>query len=173
MRMSRPAEADGSRRAPLVRRVFAASLASLALIASGGLGIATFEGTAQAATATPMPGTAVSIPDTAYAVPSNAIVVSPSGDDAAAGTLAAPFRTVAKAVSAVPAGGTVVLRGGDYREALGGINKPFTLQSFPHEQAWLKGSALVTGWTQSASARSRAPRCGSTPAGRTSSAGPA
>ena len=152
MRLSRSTEADGSRRPPLVRQLFAASLTAVALTATGGLGVTALGGTAEAATATPMPGTAVSIPDTAYAVPANAVVVSPTGDDAAAGTLAAPFRTVVKAVSAVPAGGTVVLRGGDYREALGSINKPFTLQSFPHEQAWLKGSALVTGWTAAPSA---------------------
>ncbi|MDQ1650289.1 MAG: mannuronan 5-epimerase, partial [Frankiaceae bacterium] len=146
MRLSRPTVADG------LRRLFAASLATLAMTATAGLGVAALESGADASMASPMPPSALSIPDTSYAVPAGAIVVSPSGNDAAAGTLAAPFRTVAHAVAAVPAGGVVVLRGGDYREALGSINKPFTLQSYPHEQAWLKGSALVTGWTPSPAA---------------------
>ena len=39
-----------------------------------------------------------------YPVPAGAVVVSPSGDDNAAGTAAAPYRTLAKAASAAAAG---------------------------------------------------------------------
>jgi hypothetical protein len=41
--------------------------------------------------------------------------VAPTGDDASAGTLAAPFATVQRAQQAVAPGDTVWLRGGDYR----------------------------------------------------------
>src|SRR5688500_5717275 len=64
---------------------------------------------------------AVEVPDSAYAIPSGARYVSPSGNDANAGTAAAPYRTVGKAVSATASGGTIVLRGGTYRETLGTV----------------------------------------------------
>ena len=47
-----------------------------------------------------------------YPVPAGAIVVSPSGNDGAAGTAAAPYKTLTKAASAAPAGATIVLRAG-------------------------------------------------------------
>ena len=48
-----------------------------------------------------------------YPVPAGAIVVSPSGNDGAAGTAAAPYKTLAKAAGSAAAGATIVLRGGD------------------------------------------------------------
>lgn len=89
------------------------------------------------------------IPDTAYAVPSGAVFVSNSGNDGASGTQGAPLRTVAKAVTKVGSGGTIILRQGTYREALGSISKRITLQPYPHEEVWMKGSNVVTGWVKS------------------------
>ncbi len=86
------------------------------------------------------------LPKTQYAYPSNALFVSPAGDDAAAGTLAAPLKTVLKAVSKSAAGGTVVLRAGVYREELGTVAKAITLQPYPNEDAWLDGSDVVSGF---------------------------
>jgi parallel beta-helix repeat protein len=96
-------------------------------------------------------GAPTSIPDSAYPIPSGALFVAPSGNDSGAGTQDDPFATVAHAVAVVPAGGTIVLRAGVYREALGSVAKPITLQSYPHEQAWLSGSNVVTGWSASGS----------------------
>jgi parallel beta-helix repeat protein len=84
--------------------------------------------------------------DTNYPIPPGAVFVGPSGDDAAAGTLSAPLRTVAKALARAPAGGTIVLRGGTYRETIASVTKTVTIQPYPHESAWLSGSDVVTGW---------------------------
>ena len=51
----------------------------------------------------------------------------------------------------MPAGSTVVLRGGTYREGNISIGKQLTIEAYPHEQAWLTGSVVVTGWTQDGS----------------------
>ncbi|SDW33280.1 Protein of unknown function [Amycolatopsis xylanica] len=91
---------------------------------------------------------AVALPATDYPVPDGALVVSPTGDDAAAGTVDKPLRTVAAAVKRAPSGGTVVLRAGTYRETVGQVSKRLTLQPYPREQAWLKGSVEVTGWAK-------------------------
>ncbi|KQR53536.1 hypothetical protein ASF88_01240 [Leifsonia sp. Leaf336] len=95
---------------------------------------------------------AAAIGSTSYAVPSGAVVVSPSGSDSAAGTLAAPFATVQKALNAAPNGATIVLRGGTYHESLtvpGG--KKLTVQSYPKEAVYLDGSSVVGGWAKSGS----------------------
>ena len=74
--------------------------------------------------------------------------MSPSGDDAAAGTEAAPVRTIARAVAVAPRGGTIVLRAGTYHESVHvPSNKPVTVQNYPHEAVWLDGSSAVADWT--------------------------
>jgi parallel beta-helix repeat protein len=92
----------------------------------------------------------VRVPDTAYTFPTNAIVVSPLGDDHNAGTLAAPFATIGHALAVAPRSATVVLRGGTYREPTLSVNRPVTIQPYPHEIAWLKGSIVMTGFTPGA-----------------------
>ena len=87
------------------------------------------------------------VPDSAYAIPPDARFVSAGGSDHNAGSESAPFRTIAHAVAATPAGGTVVVRAGTYRESLGHVTKRLTIQAFPHEQVWLKGSVVVTGFS--------------------------
>ena len=89
--------------------------------------------------------------DTNYPIPSGAIFVSPNGTDGAAGTQAAPLRSLAAAISKAPSGGTVVLRGGTYRQAIGTLNKPITLQAYPHERPVLTGLDVVTGWAKTGS----------------------
>nr|WP_062338493.1 right-handed parallel beta-helix repeat-containing protein [Herbidospora sakaeratensis] len=77
---------------------------------------------------------------------SDAVHVSASsGDDANPGTESAPLRTVAAALKRAKGGvmTTIILRGGEYRESLGSIAKPVTIQSAPGEQAWFKGSTDV------------------------------
>ncbi|MBU6179835.1 MAG: right-handed parallel beta-helix repeat-containing protein, partial [Verrucomicrobia bacterium] len=75
--------------------------------------------------------------------------VSPSGDDGSPGTLAAPWRTVRKAASTVPAGSTVFLRGGIYRErveiAVSGnaVDGPVVFRAFPGEEPVIDGTGLA------------------------------
>jgi len=93
----------------------------------------------------------VSIQDTNYAIPAGAYFVSNAGSDSNSGTQASPWLTVGHAISAAPAGATIVLRAGTYREGGYTIGKQLTLQPYPHEQAWLKGSVIVTAWTATGS----------------------
>jgi poly(beta-D-mannuronate) C5 epimerase len=80
-------------------------------------------------------------------VPAGAIVVAPNGNDSAAGTEAAPLRTLGRALTVVPAGGTVVMRAGDYREGINSVTKRVTIQPYPDERVWVKGSDVLTSWT--------------------------
>jgi poly(beta-D-mannuronate) C5 epimerase len=72
-------------------------------------------------------------------VPADAVVIGP-GD------------SIAAAVARVPRGGTVVLRGGTYRQAVGSINKPLTLQAYPGERPVLTGADVVGQWVRSGKA---------------------
>ncbi|WP_431245709.1 right-handed parallel beta-helix repeat-containing protein [Leifsonia xyli] len=95
---------------------------------------------------------AAAIGTTSYAVPAGAVVVAPAGSDSAAGTASAPFRTVQHAIDAAPSGATIVLRAGNYHESLTVPGtKKLTIQSYPKEAAYLDGSSVVSGWTQSGS----------------------
>ncbi|WP_061294897.1 right-handed parallel beta-helix repeat-containing protein, partial [Herbidospora cretacea] len=76
----------------------------------------------------------------------NAVHVSATlGNDANPGTESAPLRTVGAALKRAKGGvmTTIVVRGGEYRESLGSIAKPVTIQSAPGEQAWFKGSTEI------------------------------
>jgi parallel beta-helix repeat protein len=90
---------------------------------------------------------AAPIGSTAYAVPGGAKFVSPSGNDGAAGTKAAPWRTLGKAVASSPSGSTIVMRGGTYNERVFvASDRRVTIQSYPGETVWMSGSTAVTGW---------------------------
>ncbi len=94
------------------------------------------------------------IADTSYPIPANALFVSPSGSDANPGSQSAPFATIAKALSVARSGGTIVLRSGTYRESLQ-MKRAATLQAYPHEQPWIVGSDIVTGFAPSGSTWTR------------------
>lgn len=83
-----------------------------------------------------------------YSYPGTAVFVSTTGSDAAAGTEAAPKRTLAAAISAAPSGGTIVIRGGEYRENAGQTSKSVTIQNYPGEAVWFDGTDVETAWTQ-------------------------
>jgi len=84
---------------------------------------------------------------TAYPVPAVARWVATDGDDAGPGTEAQPWRTLTHAVAAAPAGSTVLLRGGTYRETVEvPATKRLTIQSAAGEAVWLSGSDPVDGW---------------------------
>ncbi|MBA2482072.1 MAG: right-handed parallel beta-helix repeat-containing protein [Planctomycetes bacterium] len=81
------------------------------------------------------------------------LYVSPTGSDANPGSASAPLRTINKAVNAVSAGGTVWIRGGTYREEItmsrsGTASAPIIVSAYNGEKPVIKGSQVVTGWTQ-------------------------
>ncbi len=79
--------------------------------------------------------------------------VSPSGNDTATGSLAAPFQTVGRALSLAMPGDTVLLRAGTYRESVnaarsGAPGNPITIQNYNGEPAVLSALDVVPGpWT--------------------------
>ena len=50
-----------------------------------------------------------------------------------------------------------MLRQGEYREFIQINGKQLTLQPYPHEQAWVKGSIIVSGWVPDGAAWRRPP----------------
>lgn len=96
---------------------------------------------------------------TDYPIPTTGkvIYISPNGNDGAAGTLAAPYKTLTRAFQNQAEwpveGGTVVMRGGDY--PVNAVTTPWrrgpiVVQAYPGEEVWFVGSDVVTGWIQDA-----------------------
>src|SRR4051794_2510085 len=84
---------------------------------------------------------------TASADAGRAFFVSTAGNDAAAGTKAHPWRTIQKAASSVPAGSTVEIRGGVYRERVvvqvsGAPGAWITFRNYAGEHVRLDGTGL-------------------------------
>lgn len=82
------------------------------------------------------------------------ITVAPGGDDHAAGTRAAPLRSIQTAFARAAAGDTILLRTGIYREAValhgksGREGAPITLQAYPGEKPVISGlDVLNLEWT--------------------------
>ncbi len=75
--------------------------------------------------------------------------VSPSGNDAAAGTLAAPWKTLGHAASQLVAGDTLFLRGGIYAERLllsgksGTVDEPIVIRAYDGEMPLIDGASLT------------------------------
>ncbi|NNF80027.1 MAG: right-handed parallel beta-helix repeat-containing protein [Rhizobiales bacterium] len=88
----------------------------------------------------------LAVKSTSYPIPEGAVFVSAFGSDQNAGTITRPLRTVSAAITAASEGGTIVIRQGTYREALPDLSKRLTLQPFPGETVWLKGSMVAAGW---------------------------
>lgn len=75
--------------------------------------------------------------------------VSTAGSDSNAGTQAAPWRTVQKALNTLTAGQTVVIRGGTYAQNLtmtraGTATAPITIRNYPGERPILKAGSGAT-----------------------------
>jgi hypothetical protein len=79
------------------------------------------------------------------------LFVSPSGHSGAAGTRQDPLGSVNEAISQLPDGGVVLLRGGTYaqRISLRGVHR-ITVRPFHHEQVILDGGSLTTPRDRSA-----------------------
>ena len=89
----------------------------------------------------------IDIKDTNYPMPSGAYFVSPNGKDTNSGKNPNSPWPVAKALNSAPSRATIVFRGGTYRNINDlGIGKRLTLQPYPHEKVWIKGSDQVEGW---------------------------
>jgi hypothetical protein len=73
--------------------------------------------------------------------------VAPNGNDASAGTLTAPFRTIARGVSALGSGQLLYIRQGTYAESVlnsirgGGASQYTTIAAYPGETVTLTGRA--------------------------------
>jgi len=99
--------------------------------------------------------------------PARVFHVAPTGSDAGAGTVEAPFATVARARDAIralrqegqalPGPVTVLLREGAFRltetlqftpEDSGTAAAPITYEAYPGERPVVSGGRLVTGWRQ-------------------------
>ena len=82
------------------------------------------------------------------------------GSDGNAGTSAsAAFKTIAKAITKIAAGDTVLIKGGIYHEGIvligspsGSAGKPITFGSLGDSEVILDGSTQVAGWTRCTSA---------------------
>ena len=86
------------------------------------------------------------IKDTNYSYPTGAYFVSPDGKDTNSGKAPDSPWPASKALDLAPSGSTIVFKGGTYRNINAKIKKKLTLQAFPHEKPWLKGSIEVQGW---------------------------
>jgi hypothetical protein len=95
-----------------------------------------------------LPGSAaqITLQDMNYPIPPGAYFVSTTGSDTNPGTESTPFLTLGKAVAMAPPHSTIVIRAGVYRETVTIRGKSLTLQPYPHEQVWMKGSVVVNGW---------------------------
>jgi len=89
---------------------------------------------------------AINIKNTNYQIPRGAYFVSPNGKATNSGKTPNSPWTVAKAIESAGSGATIVFRGGTYRNVNTNISKKLTLQPYPHEKVWLKGSIDVKGW---------------------------
>lgn len=114
-------------------------------------------------TSSPLPSTAAGTLDTNYAIPAGSLFVATNGSDSNIGTQAAPLGTLAAALRKAPAGRTIVVRGGVYRQ---GISDPgtggypngtlwtsrlasnVTVQAYPHETVWFDGTDVAGGWVR-------------------------
>lgn len=80
--------------------------------------------------------------------------VATGGSDHADGTEAAPLRTIDRAAQLAHPGDTVVVHAGEYREWVrprrGGLSdrRRITYTAAPGEHVVIKGSEVVTGWTE-------------------------
>lgn len=85
-----------------------------------------------------------------YIPPSGAYYVSTTGSDSANGQ-SAPWATIGHALSTAPAGSTIVIHGGTYREGEYYIYNGFTLQPYYTDSVTIKGSVVVTSWVATGS----------------------
>lgn len=97
------------------------------------------------AAAQPLPASSASVSVSA------SLFVSPSGSDSAAGTAAAPLKTLTAAVAKAPVGATIVMATGSYHESIAMYKDGLTIKAADGAEVWLDGSRRVNDWTRSGS----------------------
>ena len=76
--------------------------------------------------------------------------VATNGDDNNAGTLAAPYASITKALESVVAGDNIYLRGGRYHESVnlvgihGAAGRPVTITRYANETVTMDGTTALT-----------------------------
>lgn len=97
----------------------------------------------------------VALKTTNYPIPSTGVVIYAAPEDADAnpgkttntGTDPSSPWTLTKAMLNAPANATVIVRGGEYRSvSQNRITNKITVQAYPGEEPWIKGSVVVTDW---------------------------
>lgn len=100
------------------------------------------------------------LPATNYAIPANATFMSTTGNDSNDGkSVDRPVKTINSAVAKTASGGTIVMRGGEYRDWYNNnnqsvkiVDKGLTIQAYPGESPWFNGSNVVNdGWSSDGS----------------------
>jgi parallel beta-helix repeat protein len=89
------------------------------------------------------------IPESNHPVPRGAIFLATDGKDSNNGSESSPVGTLNRAMDLVPADGTIVVRGGVYRDwyhsgttyKIG--TKGITIQNYPHEHVWFDGTDVI------------------------------
>jgi hypothetical protein len=121
---------------------------------AGGIGVATFNATANfddvivdtgTTSTTPPPTT----PPPTSPVPSGTLFVATNGSDSNPGTQTQPLLTIQRAHDLVQAGGTIAVRGGTYRPSVtikitknGSSSQPITLTNFNNERVIIDGENM-------------------------------
>lgn len=120
------------------------------------IGVRMYERFATLATPTPTPEQTPSVPAGAlplgtasYPIVGEARYLATNGNNANAGTQAAPWATLQHAINNTPSGGTIVVRGGvHYGGSYTSPNgKTLRIINAPGETVWFDGTVEVTGWT--------------------------
>jgi parallel beta-helix repeat protein len=95
-------------------------------------------------------GSGKTVPDSSYPIPTGAIFMSSTGSDVNTGTISSPIQTFNKAIDLIASGGTIVIRGGTYRDWYNNgagsykvATKTMTIQAYPHEQVWFDGTDVA------------------------------
>lgn len=97
----------------------------------------------------------VPLKTTNYPIPSTGLVIYSAPEDAYpnpgevtnTGTSPSSPWTLTKALLSAPTNATVIVRGGEYRTlSQNRITNKITIQAYPGEEPWIKGSIVVTDW---------------------------
>ena len=74
-------------------------------------------------------------------------VVATTGNDAGAGTLGSPFRSIQRAANVANTGDTVLVRGGVYHETVHPLHNGVTFQNYGGESVTVSGADRVSGFS--------------------------
>ena len=103
-----------------------------------------------------LPGASLPISYNLSSLGSNLKYVATNGSDSNSGTSGSPYATLNKAINSSSSGGTIVIRGGTYRQANHTLNKSLKIIAYPGEIPEFSGTKPVSGgWTTEGSLKYR------------------